>query len=94
MRGKHWLLLAPRGEAARPRRTLQQQLNDPPVLAWGAVPHEIGADSRWAGWLARGWRCVLCVLGPPLLQWIDALSMCCCLLAAGVAVLGCAAPGA
>lgn len=46
MRGRHWLLLAPRNEAARPRRTLQQELNDPPVLAFGAIPRGVG---RWVG---------------------------------------------
>lgn len=44
-RGLHWLLLAPADQAAKPRRTLQQQLNDPPLLAFSAVPREIG---RWA----------------------------------------------
>lgn len=46
VRGRHWLLLAPRDEAARQRRTLQQELNDPPVLAFGAIPRGVG---RWAG---------------------------------------------
>lgn len=41
-RGLHWLLLAPADEAAKPRRTLQQQLNDPPLLAFSAIPREIG----------------------------------------------------
>ncbi|EFN53834.1 hypothetical protein CHLNCDRAFT_36397 [Chlorella variabilis] len=49
VRGKHWLLLASLEEAARPRRTLQQQLNDPPLLAFSAIPHEIGSSSAIDG---------------------------------------------
>lgn len=41
-RGRHWLVLAPREEAAKPRRTLQQELNDPPLLAFSAIPREVG----------------------------------------------------
>ena len=45
-RGTHWLVLSPREGAARTRRTLQQQLNDPPVLAFSAIPQQVG----YAGW--------------------------------------------
>ena len=41
-RGKHWLLLAPKSAAARLRRTLQQEANDPALLAFSTVPHHIG----------------------------------------------------
>ena len=44
-RGVHWLLLSPAEEAAKPRRTLQQHLNDPPLLAFSAIPTGVG--SRW-----------------------------------------------
>lgn len=49
VRGRHWLLLAPRNEAARPRRTLQQELNDPPVLAFGAIPRGVGSHGGSEG---------------------------------------------
>ncbi|KAL4419672.1 hypothetical protein ABPG75_006770 [Micractinium tetrahymenae] len=42
-RGKHWLVLSPRDEAARPRRSLQQELNDPALLAFAPIPHQIGS---------------------------------------------------
>lgn len=42
-RGRHWLVLAPREEAARPRRTLQQELDIPPLLAFAPIPHQIGS---------------------------------------------------
>ena len=53
VRGRHWLLLAPRGEAARPRRTLQQELGDPPLLAFGPIPRGVGRW-EWAGGQAQG----------------------------------------
>lgn len=43
VRGRHWLVLSPREEAAKPRRTLQQELNDPPLLAFAPIPHQIGS---------------------------------------------------
>lgn len=37
-RGVHRVLLAPREDAARQRRRMQQELNDPPVLGFGPIP--------------------------------------------------------
>ncbi|KAL4856940.1 Alpha-mannosidase [Chlorella vulgaris] len=48
-RGRHWLVLAPREEAAKPRRTLQQELNDPPLLAFSAIPREVGSSGADGG---------------------------------------------
>jgi hypothetical protein len=42
VRGKHWLVLVPHGDGSKLRRMMQQQLNDPPVLAFSAIPHQIG----------------------------------------------------
>lgn len=43
-RGVHWLVLEAREEAARPRRTAQQLLNDPPLVAYGAIPRHVGSS--------------------------------------------------
>jgi len=43
VRGRHWLVLSPLEGAAKPRRTLQQELNDPPALAFAAIPRGVGA---------------------------------------------------
>lgn len=37
-RGVHWLMLAPSHAAAPQRRSLQQLLNDPPLLAFAPIP--------------------------------------------------------
>lgn len=37
-RGVHWLMLAPSNAAAPQRRSLQQLLNDPPLLAFAPIP--------------------------------------------------------
>lgn len=42
-RGRHWLILSSLEDAPRRRRTLQQLLNDPPLLAFGAVPQQLDA---------------------------------------------------
>ena len=49
VRGVHWLVLSPREDAARPRRTLQQLLNDPPLLTFGPIPSQIGSRAGGDG---------------------------------------------
>lgn len=47
------LVLEPRDQAARHRRTLQQLLNDPPLLAFGPIPRHVGGSPP-GGSSARG----------------------------------------
>ena len=50
-RGVHRVMLAPREDAARQRRMLQQELNDPPLLGFGPIPArpESGAGGGGGG---------------------------------------------
>ncbi|KAL4437798.1 hypothetical protein ABPG77_005710 [Micractinium sp. CCAP 211/92] len=48
-RGRHWLVLAALEEAARPRRTLQLELDNPPLLSFAPIPHHIGSADKTNG---------------------------------------------